>query len=359
MSVPQGSPQKPETRVSLFDPSYVVQMLGAILSLLAGKLMQLVLSPGTFSVASLLCALSIATIFVASKRRGRPVRPRVLLRALFPRRLRRSRSTRADIAFFFFSFFLVGALFGWAVLSLQVIDNATNQLLVATFGTQPARLSGWAGAGLMTVVLFVAYELGYWIDHYLSHNVPFLWEFHKVHHTAEVLSPLTNFRVHPVDTIVFNNILAVVMGVAAGLAHYGLGHGTAPLTIANSNVFVVVFFFLIGHLQHTHFWIAFTGVWGRIILSPAHHQIHHSTDPRHFNKNLGSFLAVWDWMFGTLYMPSKRRQQINFGVEPKGAEAHTVTGGLVSPILRAAEHLTRKPQPVAVRNSTLAPAPEL
>ena len=340
--------------MSPFDLSHIGQLLSTVLSFVAGKLTALAVSPGTFSLASLLCALCIATIYVAAKRRGRPLRARVLLRALFPRRLRQSRSTRADIAFFFFSFFLVGTLFGWAVLSLQVIDNATNQLLVATFGAQPMRLSGWAGTGLMTVVLFVAYELGYWIDHYLSHNVPFLWEFHKVHHTAEVLSPLTNFRVHPVDTIVFNNILAVVMGVAAGLAHYGLGHGTAPLTIANSNVIVLAFFFLIGHLQHTHFWIAFTGLWGRIILSPAHHQIHHSTDPRHFNKNLGSFLAIWDWMFGTLYMPSKRRQKLDFGVEPKGAEAHTVKGGLVSPILRAAEQLKGKPAPVAVRDSTLA-----
>lgn len=340
--------------MGLFDPSHIAQMLGAGLSFLAGKLMQLAISPGTFSLASLLCALCVATVFVVSKRRGRALRPRVLLRALFPRRLRQSRSTRADIAFFFFSFFLVGALFGWAVLSLQVIDNATNQLLVATFGAQPTRLSGWTGVGVMTFVLFVAYELGYWIDHYLSHNVPFLWEFHKVHHTAEVLSPLTNFRVHPVDTIVFNNILAVVMGAAGGLAHYFLGHGTAPLTIANSNVIVLVFFFLIGHLQHTHFWIAFTGVWGRLILSPAHHQIHHSTDPRHFNKNLGSFLAVWDWMFGTLYMPSKRRLKLDFGVEPKGAQAHTVSGALVSPILRAAEQLTRKPQPVAGGERTLA-----
>jgi sterol desaturase/sphingolipid hydroxylase (fatty acid hydroxylase superfamily) len=153
---------------------------------------------------------------------------------------------------------------------------------------------------------------------------------------------------------VFNNILAVAMGAAGGLAHYFLGRGTAPLTIANSNVIVLVFFFLIGHLQHTHFWIAFTGVWGRLILSPAHHQIHHSTDPRHFNKNLGSFLAVWDWMFGTLYMPSKRRLKLDFGVEPKGAQAHTVSGALVSPILRAAEQLTRKPQPVAGGERTLA-----
>lgn len=338
--------------MSLFD--HIAQMLGTILSFIAGKLMQLAVSPGTFSLASLMCALCVAMLFLGSRRRRKPLRLRVLLRALFPRRLRASRSVRADIAFFFFTFFVVGVLFGWAVLSFHVIDNATNHLLAASFGARPARLPGWGAVGVMTLVLFVAYELGYWIDHYFSHNIPFLWEFHKVHHTAEVLSPLTNFRVHPVDTIVFNNILAVVMGVAGGVAHFLLGRGAAPLTIADSNVIVLAFFFLIGHLQHTHFWIAFTGVWGRIILSPAHHQVHHSTDPRHFNKNLGSFLAVWDWMFGTLYVPSKTRQKLDFGVEPKREDAHTVTGGLVSPIRRAAALLTRKGESAAVGDGTLA-----
>jgi sterol desaturase/sphingolipid hydroxylase (fatty acid hydroxylase superfamily) len=328
--------------VSLPDPSQLLQMASDALSFVVAKVVHLVLSPGTFSVASLLCALCVATLFLGRRRRGKPLRLRVLLRAVFPRRLRISRSTRADVAFFFFSFFLVGVLFGWAVLSLHVVDNATNQLLAASFGAQPARLAGWPATGVMTLVLFVAYELGYWIDHYLSHNVPFLWEFHKVHHTAEVLSPLTNFRVHPVDTIVFNNVLALVMGLAGGGAHYLLGQGAAPFTIAGSNVIVLACFFLIGHLQHTHFWIAFTGFWGRVILSPAHHQIHHSTDPAHFNRNLGSFLAVWDWMFGTLHMPTKTRQKLDFGVEPKEPEAHTVAGGLVTPVLRALAQLSRR-----------------
>ncbi|HEY1543101.1 MAG TPA: sterol desaturase family protein [Xanthobacteraceae bacterium] len=328
--------------MSLVDPTQFMQLVAAVLSLIADKLVTLALSPGTFSLASLLSALCIATLFLGLKRRGRPLRPRVLLRALFPRRLRRSRSTRADIAFFFFTFFLVGILISWAVLSFHVIDNATDELLAATFGAQPPRLAGWTATGLMTLVLFVAYELGYWIDHYLSHNVPFLWEFHKVHHTAEVLSPLTNFRVHPIDTIVFHNVLAVVMGVAGGAAHFLLGRGAAPFDIANSNVIVLAFFFLIGHLQHSHFWIAFTGVWGRVILSPAHHQIHHSTDSAHFNKNLGSFLAIWDWMFGTLHVPSKQRQKLDFGVEPKGQDAHTVTGGLIAPVFRAASHLRHR-----------------
>src|SRR5215467_12661411 len=113
-----------------------MQFVEALLSFLASKLAALILSPGTFSLASLMSALCIATLYLGLKRRGRPLRPRVLLRALFPRRLRRSRSTRADIAFFFFTFFLVGILFGWAVLSMHVIDNATNQLLTASFSAQ-------------------------------------------------------------------------------------------------------------------------------------------------------------------------------------------------------------------------------
>jgi hypothetical protein len=38
---------------------------------------------------------------------------------------------------------------------------------------------------------------------------------------------------------------------------------------------------------------------------PAHHHVHHSANPKHFNKNFGSCLALWDWMFGTLYVPEK------------------------------------------------------
>jgi sterol desaturase/sphingolipid hydroxylase (fatty acid hydroxylase superfamily) len=324
--------------MSLPDVSFLLDLPGTLFLAASAKLGQILLAPGTFSLASLLGALCVAMLFVGLKHHGRrrPLRARVLLRALFPRRLRTSRSSRADIGFFVLNVFVVGLLFGWAALSYQVVNGATHVLLVAGFGaTEPAHLSALQAAGVMTLVLFLAYELGYWIDHWLSHNIPFLWEFHKVHHTAEVLSPLTNFRVHPVDTIKFNNILALAMGSAGGLASYLMGQSVQPITVADSNIIVLAFFFLIGHLQHTHFWIAFTGVWGRLILSPAHHQIHHSTDPAHFNRNLGSFLAVFDWLFGTLHVPSKARQKLDFGVEPKSSHPHTMTEGFVAPIFRS------------------------
>ncbi len=69
------------------------------------------------------------------------------------------------------------------------------------------------------------------------------------------------------------------------------------------------------HLQHSHIWISCPGLAGRIFMSPAHHQIHHSADPIHFNRNFGSCLSVWDWVFGTLHQPAPRREAQSFGVD--------------------------------------------
>jgi sterol desaturase/sphingolipid hydroxylase (fatty acid hydroxylase superfamily) len=106
--------------------------------------------------------------------------------------------------------------------------------------------------------------------------------------------------------------------------------------LSGNNIILVVFVHLYIHLQHTHMWIAFRGALGRVFVSPAHHQIHHSTNPVHFNKNLGSCLAVWDWLFGTLHVPAKEREKLTFGVEPGYADAHTITGEFISPMGRSA-----------------------
>ena len=344
--------------MSLPDPAFLLEVPGIVSTFVGAKLARLFLSPAAFSLASLLSALCIAILFLAFRRepRGREIRFKVLLRAVFPRRLMRSPSSRADVGFFFFNTFVAVALFGWAILSYHFVSTTANETLVATFGArQPALLSQGYCVGLLTIALFIAYELSYWLDHYLSHRIPFLWEFHKVHHSAEVLSPLTNFRVHPVDSLVFYNITALVMGATGGLVNYGLGQTTHQFTIANSNVITLAFFFLVGHLQHSHFWIAFTGLWGRLFLSPAHHQIHHSTNPIHFDKNLGLCLGIWDWLFGTLYVPGSKREKLSFGVEPRSGDAHTIAGGLITPVYDAFSHIKPLLQPRRAPASGEAP----
>jgi sterol desaturase/sphingolipid hydroxylase (fatty acid hydroxylase superfamily) len=292
-----------------------------------------------FSFTSLGAALLIATIFYGVKRirRGRKLRAKTILRALFPKRIVASPSNYADIGYLLFNVFVFGVVFGWALLTYETVTNGIISNLVAVFGQpSPSSLPPWLSSSIVTLMLFLAYELGYWFNHWLCHRVPLLWEFHKVHHSAEVLTPLTNFRVHPVYTWIFANILALSAAIANGFANYMFGETAHQYALADSNIILVLFIHVYVHLQHSHVWIAFSGWLGRVFVSPAHHQIHHSTNPKHFNRNYGSCLALWDWMFGTLYVPGKEKEKLSFGAEKDEFPAHTISGELIAPFIRAA-----------------------
>lgn len=325
-----------------------------------GRLSAAFLSPGSHvSLASLLTAflLALAVLVARRRRRGRRVRLKPLLRALFPKRIVMSRSSLADAGYFYFNIFLFGLVFGWALVSYETLSRTVFDALTAAFGpARPTALPAVVCRLIATVLLFLAYELGYWLNHYLSHRLPLLWEFHKVHHTATALTPLTNFRVHPVYMCIFLNILALFTGLTSGAADYLLGENAHQYGLSGNNLILVFFIYLYVHLQHTQLWISFTGWLGHLFMSPAHHQIHHSRNPAHFNKNLGSCLALWDWLFGTLYVPSAAPERLEFGVESERPDAHTLRAELIAPFLRAARLLAGRFDGRAPQSAPL-PAP--
>ena len=249
-------------------------------------------------------------------------------------------STRGDVLYFLLNTFVISTLIGWTCLSTQMIAKFSFAALRDGFGTlAPTAAPDFVLRAGMTLLIFLAYEFGYWLDHYLSHRILFLWEFHKPHHSAQVLTPWTVWRVHPIDTLVFTNILALTIGPVTGLATYLLGRDTAMYSINGTNILLVVFIYSYVHLQHSQFWIPFTGGIGRVLMSPAHHQIHHSTDPAHFNRNFGSCLAVWDWLFGTLAMPTAQSPRLTYGVEHAGPDPHSIRQLLIAPVQKAAARL--------------------
>jgi sterol desaturase/sphingolipid hydroxylase (fatty acid hydroxylase superfamily) len=324
-----------------------------------GQVSKLFLRVGSqFSLTSLFCALLLAAGFTAYRRlrKSRPVRLKTIVRGLFPEHILKSRSNRADFGYLYFNVFINSLAFGWAVLSYQFLSNGIISALVALFGpTHPSALPEFASRSIITLMLFLAYEFGYWLNHYLSHRIPFMWEFHRVHHSAEVLTPITSARVHPVYTAIFANILAISAAVANGIANYLFGDMSYQYALSDTNIILVVFIHTSVHLQHTHVWISFRGLLGRVFMSPAHHQIHHSVDPKHFNKNLGSCLAVWDWMFGTLHVPAKEPEKLSFGVGPDHAHPHTFRGEFIVPFVRAFGVMRgafRRPEAPAVAVST-------
>ncbi|NQZ02659.1 MAG: sterol desaturase family protein, partial [Bdellovibrionales bacterium] len=139
--------------------------------------------------------------------------------------------------------------------------------------------------------------------HYLFHNIPFFWQFHKVHHSAQTLTPFSNFRQHPVDWYLTNVSQAVLHSVLFAAFYFFFGEHFNFYLFAGVSA-LGVFIKVLWPFKHSHIWISY-GPLSYIFSSPAMHQIHHSLDPTHKNKNFANTFSVIDWMFGTLYVPSQ------------------------------------------------------
>jgi len=313
--------------------------LSEIASRIANPITDLLFSPGSvMSVYSLAFGLTLGFAFLAfrqKRRRGR-VRLQAVGHAMLARHIIFHRSTLADFCYLVFGLLTLGVLLGWAVLSASTISDFVEAFLQKHVGVHaPLEAPDFVLGAVMTVVLFLAYELGFFIDHSLKHRIPALWELHKTHHSAEVLTPLTNFRVHPIDSLILANNLALVIGLVGGLAKYGIGKHVEVIALDGKNILMILYIYLTAQLQHSQFWIPMTGVLGRLFMSPAHHQIHHSNNPVHFNRNMGASLAIWDWLFGTLAIPEKEPPQLTFGVADTGRDPHGITSLVLDPVINA------------------------
>lgn len=289
--------------------------------------------------------IAFAHIMLKPRRRGR-TRWRTAWRVLLSRRIWLHPSTLLDFQYVMVGTFAFSALFGYSLLTGYGVSNGVCGTLTRLFGpyAAPTQLPLYAKV-VIVFGLYLTIELAYWLDHFLSHKIGILWEFHKVHHSATVLTPFANWRVHPVDTILYMNILSILAGSASGLIQYFAGNAFSLTSTAITSLLWAIYMAIWGHLQHSQFWISWTGPAGRIFLSPAHHQIHHSRNPIHFDKNFGASLALWDWLFCTLHMPQRQNEHIRFGTE---GDAHLkrLIPSVVYPFHYAAKRLLAMlPQP--------------
>lgn len=160
------------------------------------------------------------------------------------------------------------------------------------------------------IVQFIVVDFFRFYYHYFLHNVPFLQAIHDIHHSATVLTPLTILRRHFLELIYVD--FFTVMGNSIVLALFLLffpGHING-WTIVGTNLLVIIFNHVGANLQHSAIPVSF-GPLEHIFVSPRMHQIHHSVDPKHFGKNIGFALSIWDRFFGTLYIPDKNENVDN------------------------------------------------
>lgn len=260
------------------------------------------------------------------RRRGRS-RMRGLWRLLGGRRLWTHASTITDLKLYLLNGLLVVTGYSLFEVSSEGWSGLARNGLAAAFGAHAAHASPLLAGAATTVVQVLALEFGYWALHYAFHRIPWMWAIHRVHHSAEVMTPLTEWRQHPLEFVAFANVLTLAMGASYGAMSWLFGPGAEPFTLFQLNIVLALHLMTFHHLRHSGVWIAATGWLGRLVHSPAHHQIHHSTDPRHFDRNLGYALSLYDWAFGTLFLP-QRRGRVRLGCDQP---AHT---GVVDSLLR-------------------------
>ncbi len=248
-------------------------------------------------------------------------------RVILNKKLWLHRSALLDYKYFIVSFFIKTLFILPFLFGVKEVTMFTYEYLLDNYGfVKVTFLSNMEVMVLYTLCLFLVSDFTrYWLHRFL-HTVPFLWEFHKVHHSAKVLNPLTFYRVHPVENILFGLRYALSIGVVSGIFIYFFGAYIGVLEIVGVNLLLFIFSLMGSNLRHSHIKLGYPKFLEGFFISPYQHQIHHST--KHGNKNFGGYLSIWDRMFGSLKY-SKDVKTIKFGLKSK--EFDTVFTLLLTP----------------------------
>lgn len=238
-------------------------------------------------------------------------------------------SSRADIQLLVFNSVFRFLLFLFVFQGSLSLTKFVVRQLTGFFGRAQAwDLSfAWVVA-VYSVLSFVILDFSRFFQHYLFHKVPFLWRFHKVHHSAEVLTPLTLYRTHPVESLVSSFRRILVVGLVSGYFVYSTQSVIGAYAVFGVNAFDFAFNIFGSNLRHSHIWLSF-GPINHLFMSPAQHQIHHSRSRKHFDKNFGFAFSVWDKVFKSFYNVGSKKEFLIFGI--RGETHHNFWQALWAP----------------------------
>jgi len=259
-------------------------------------------------------AILIALVFFVRAAQGK-VSLWTFLRFAFPASVYWSRSARVDYGWFLFCrpIFVLLLLPPMLLLAPALSVAFQSGLRASVPGLQDTITSSTLLVGLYTVVAILVSDFAGFLTHSLQHRIPLLWEFHKIHHSAEKLTPMTVYRMHPVDDLLLMVIAGVFLAATTAFFQFVAIGPLSMISAFGVNIFFVAFLLFGANLRHSHLWIDYGPSISRWLISPAQHQIHHSDDPRHRDRNMGLLFAFWDRLFGTLFVPDGR-EEIRFGL---------------------------------------------
>ena len=195
-----------------------------------------------------------------------------------------------DTFYIFFNFFL------FSLIVYNALSNVGVELFndfLSLFGInnivaiQVNSLPVWS----QLLIMFIIADFVQWNVHRMLHRVPWMWNFHKIHHSVKQMGFAAQFRFHFLETIVYKTIQYIPLAM--------IGFGIEQFFVIH------MFAVFIGHLNHANVDWNY-GKLGYVLNNPRMHIWHHSKElpPQHkYGMNYGLSLSIWDYLFGTAYVP--------------------------------------------------------
>lgn len=220
------------------------------------------------------------------------------LELAFPWRKNQS-AIRADFwldgFYMFFNFFLF-SLIGYNAVSNVAVAAFSDFLGI--FGIEnlvAIQVASWP-AWSQFLLLFVLADFIQWNVHRWLHHSPWLWEFHKVHHSVEEMGFAAHLRYHWMETIVYKSVQYIPLAM--------IGFGLDDFFILHLVTIVI------GHLNHANVKITY-GPLKYVFNNPVMHLWHHAKElpEGSHGVNYGISLSLWDYLFGTAYIPNENANE--------------------------------------------------
>jgi sterol desaturase/sphingolipid hydroxylase (fatty acid hydroxylase superfamily) len=264
------------------------------------------LSPFAFDVFKLsVWLLLLLVVFVPLER----------LCGLHPQKVFR-KAFLTDLGYYFLNSLLPKLIL---ILPLSMLAMTLHNFAPGGFYAWVADMPLW----LRFAAAMIVGEVGAYWGHRWSHEIPVLWRFHAIHHSAEEMDWLVNTRAHPLD-MAFTRLCGLIPLYVLGLAQpTGNTVDVVPLLYA---VVGTVWSFVIHANVRWRF-----GRLEWLVSTPAFHHWHHTKDgPEFINKNYAAIFPWVDKLFGTFYLP-KNQWPTKYGIDAPMAPG--LAGQLLQPFL--------------------------
>lgn len=188
----------------------------------------------------------------------------------------------------------------WENMYLMIVNTGLDllmRLFAIYFFTEilTYRAVEWNHGIAYWILLFLFEDITFWTIHYVDHYVRLFWAVHITHHNSEEYNLTVGLR-----SSLFEPLYRFIYFIPMVILGFKVEHIFFAYSVTQ----------LYGVFLHTQY-VKNYGWFDLILISPSQHRVHHGSNVRYLDKNMGMFLNIWDKLFGTY---EKESEAVVYGI---------------------------------------------